>query len=224
MTAEAGQTERLFFDEHQWQTVEAAMARIVPTDHDPGAREACTVVFVDRYLSGIDYVYARPDGSGFLPLSGKLADVWRRRIERLRQKYVEGIAELDRRSRQHAGAPFVDLSEDEQDRILETLAQPQQGELERLEEAEVTAGFEVPEAGMQQVVSEHSLDFFPLLVLHTRQGFYADPVYGGNRDHAGWKTIHFPGPASLAEVHQGRFSTLPYFADENATRQKGEVR
>ena len=43
-----------YFDHHQRATVEAAMARIIPTDDLPGAREAGTVDFVDRYLSGID--------------------------------------------------------------------------------------------------------------------------------------------------------------------------
>ena len=41
------------------------MARIIPTDDPPGAREAGTVDFLDRYLAGIDNIYAKPDGSGF---------------------------------------------------------------------------------------------------------------------------------------------------------------
>jgi gluconate 2-dehydrogenase gamma chain len=53
----------------------------------------------------------------------------------------------------------------------------------------------------------------PLLALHTRQGFYADPIYGGNHDRVGWDVIGFPGPSSLAEVHSGRYSTLEYFAE-----------
>ena len=85
---------RLFFDEHQWATVEAAMARIIPTDDQPGAREAGTAEFLDRYLSGIDYVYAKPDGSGFEKLEGKRAGAWRQRIDALRGKYAEGIEEL----------------------------------------------------------------------------------------------------------------------------------
>ena len=32
------------------------MARIIPTDNTPGAREAGTIDFLDRYLSGIGYV------------------------------------------------------------------------------------------------------------------------------------------------------------------------
>ena len=69
-----------FFGEHQRATIEAAMARIIPTDDTPGAVEAGTIDFLDRYLSGIDYIYAKPDGSGFEELSGKRADAWRQRV------------------------------------------------------------------------------------------------------------------------------------------------
>ena len=53
----------------------------------------------------------------------------------------------------------------------------------------------------------------PLLVLHTRQGFYSDPIYGGNKERIGWRVIGFPGPASLLEVFAGRYSSLPWFAE-----------
>ncbi|MGH3634066.1 MAG: gluconate 2-dehydrogenase subunit 3 family protein, partial [Mycobacterium sp.] len=42
-------TDRLFFTEHEWNTIEAATSRIIPTDHHPGAKEARVVVFIDRY-------------------------------------------------------------------------------------------------------------------------------------------------------------------------------
>ncbi|MCA9860447.1 MAG: gluconate 2-dehydrogenase subunit 3 family protein [Thermomicrobiales bacterium] len=35
--------------------------------------------------------------------------------------------------------------------------------------------------------------FFPLLLEHTRQGMFADPMYGGNIDFAGWDLIQYPG-------------------------------
>jgi gluconate 2-dehydrogenase gamma chain len=73
-------TGPMFFSQHEWETIEAATARIFPTDDRPGAREAGVVHFIDRYISGIDYIYASADGSGFLKMSGKLADAWRARI------------------------------------------------------------------------------------------------------------------------------------------------
>jgi gluconate 2-dehydrogenase gamma chain len=35
--------------------------------------------------------------------------------------------------------------------------------------------------------------FFDLVLQNTMEGFFADPVYGGNRDMVGWKMIGFPG-------------------------------
>src|SRR5829696_5879572 len=154
------ETEARFFDDFQRRTIEAAMARIIPTDHEPGARDAGAIDFLDRYLSGINFVYAKPDGNGFERLEG----------ERAR------------------------------------------------EEEQSIAGFAPPEPALQQIAAEIDLDFFPLLVLHTRQGFLADPIYGGNRGRVGWDVIGFPGPTSLVEAHAGCYSTLPYFyAAETST-------
>jgi gluconate 2-dehydrogenase gamma chain len=211
---ERGKTdgERLFFDEHQWVTIEAAMSRVIPTDDQPGAKEAGTVEFLDRYLSGIGFVYAKPDGSGFEQLDGKRAEAWQQRIDILREKYVQGIEELDRRSRAQFDADFARLTAEQQDQILAKMERPEQQT--DVEEAQATAAFAPVEPAMQQTSAEIDLDFFPLLTLHTRQGFYADPIYGGNKDRVGWKLIGFDGPASLAETHAGRYTTLPYFAEE----------
>jgi gluconate 2-dehydrogenase gamma chain len=197
-----------FFNAHQRATIEAAMARIIPTDDQPGAREAGTIDFLDRYLSGLDFIYAKPDGSGFEKLEGKRADAWRQRVEIIRAKYVDGIKELDRKSQSQFGAEFVQLTPEQQDRILNDMEHPA---------LETGAGMEEAKAvdpALQQTSAEIDLAFFPLLALHTRQGFYADPIYGGNKSRVGWKLIGFEGPESLAENHAGRFTTLPFFAEQ----------
>ena len=215
-----------FFDEHQRATVEAAMARMIPTDDQPGAREAGTVEFVDRYLSGIGFIYAKPDGSGFETLAGKRAEAWRKRVDILRARYVEGVAELDRRSRAEFGADFVDLAPERQDRILAAMERGGAAgaastapayELIPTAPSAATGG----EPALQQTSTETELDFVPLLAMHTRQGFYADPIYGGNRDRVGWRVIGFPGPASLAEVHDGTYSTLAWFAEGQRQEESG---
>jgi gluconate 2-dehydrogenase gamma chain len=196
-----------FFDAHQRATIEAAMARIIPSDDRPGAREAGCVDFLDRYLSGLGAIYAKPDGSGFETLGGRRAEAWQRRLDAIRARYLAGIRELDRLSRSRFKAPFARLQETQQDRVL--------AEIESLEAASWAAG--TPGEGeappLQQAKAEIDLGFFGLLCLHTRQGFYADPIYGGNKNRVGWDTIGFPGPASLAEVHSGRYSTLAWFAE-----------
>ena len=40
--------------------------------------------------------------------------------------------------------------------------------------------------------------FFDLLWRNTEEGYFADPMYGGNRNKAGWKLVGFPGVASGA--------------------------
>ena len=204
----------MFFDAHQHATIEAAMARIIPTDDQPGAREAGTIEFLDRYLSGLDFIYAKPDGSGFEKLEGKRAEAWKQRIEIIRETYVAGIKELDRRSRSQFGTEFVRLTTEQEDRILADMERPARQVEAAAETAKTVAGFAPVEPALQQTSAEIDLDFFPLLALHTRQGFYSDPIYGGNKNRVGWKLIGFEGPESLAETHAGRFTTLPFFAEQ----------
>ncbi len=209
-----------FFDAHQRETIAAAMARIIPTDDQPGAREANTIAFLDRYLSGLGFVYAKPDGSGFETLAGKRAEAWRQRIDIVRAKYVAGIKELDRRSQAQFNADFARLTAEQQDRILADIERPERQAEAALAEAQATAGFAPVEPALQQTSAEVDLDFFPLLCLHTRQGFYADPIYGGNTGQVGWKLIGFDGPVSLAEVYTGRYTVLAYFAEEQIDWEK----
>ncbi len=35
--------------------------------------------------------------------------------------------------------------------------------------------------------------FFSYLLQNTREGFFSDPIHGGNKDMVGWKLINFPG-------------------------------
>ena len=48
--------------------------------------------------------------------------------------------------------------------------------------------------------------FFNTLRTHTIEGMFADPVYGGNKDFAGWKLVGFPGaqPTFTKEDMQSR--------------------
>jgi gluconate 2-dehydrogenase gamma chain len=211
-----------FFNAHQRATIEAAMARIIPTDDQPGAREAGTIEFLDRYLSGLEFIYAKPDGSGFEKLEGKRAEAWEQRIEILRAKYIEGVRELDSRSQAQFGVEFVLLTSGQQDHILTGMERPSLQIEALVEPAPAGARSELVEPALQQTSAEIELDFFPLLALHTRQGFYADPIYGGNKNRAGWKLIGFEGPESLAETHAGRFTTLPFFAKEQIDWKGGK--
>jgi len=203
-----------FLDPHQRATIAAAMARMIPTDDTPGAAEAGTIDFLDRYLSGTGHIYANPDGVGFEVLTGRRLWAWAQRLEVVRARYVAGVRALDDAAGRRGGR-FVDLDPEAQDEVLREVERPEGREQEADAARAKVALYGAPvEAALQQTSAEVDLGFVPLLALHTRQGFYADPVYGGNRDHVGWKVIGFPGPASLAEVHQGRYTTIDYFAED----------
>ena len=210
---EAGPDDRLFFDVAEWELLDAVTARIIPTDHDPGAREARVVRFIDHYLSGTGYIYAAADGSGFLRLAGKEAEAWQRRISASQQRYREGLRTVETISRDRFGRRFVELGPEEQDQVLETLSgfgKPTVADIRPM----VEGRREVPGSGgappSNQPIPDDQLDFFPMLVLHARQGFYSDPVYGGNAGHLGWQVVGYPGPASLKLTQTGEFSTLDH--------------
>jgi gluconate 2-dehydrogenase gamma chain len=45
-----------------------------------------------------------------------------------------------------------------------------------------------------------------MLMQNTLEGFWADPIYGGNKDMVGWKLIGFPG---------ARYDHSPYVTKHN---------
>jgi gluconate 2-dehydrogenase gamma chain len=96
-----------FFTAEEWATIEAATARIYPSGSEVGAREAKVVRFIDRYLSGIDHVFASAGGEGFLAIGGRDAEAWRQRIGKLQATYRQGILRLDEISSFRRRAGFL---------------------------------------------------------------------------------------------------------------------
>jgi gluconate 2-dehydrogenase gamma chain len=68
------------------------------------------------------------------------------------------------------------------------------------------------EKGEIDLAGAPAKEFFSMLWQNTGEGFFADPIYGGNRDFAGWKLVGFPGPRYnyVNEIEQyGKPYTLP---------------
>lgn len=81
-----------FLTQAEAETVEAVTARIIPSDEQPGAREARVVDFID-YMLATTYVAQQ-------------------------RVYREGLLELDQLSRRRFGRQFVAVGEKEQDELL----------------------------------------------------------------------------------------------------------
>jgi gluconate 2-dehydrogenase gamma chain len=89
--------------------------------------------------------------------------------------YRHGLAALDAYCRKTHGQSFRQLPAARQD---ETIAALEAGKAE---------GFSWPTAKA----------LFDTLRTHTMEGMFADPIYGGNKDFAGWKLVGFPGAQAL---------------------------
>jgi gluconate 2-dehydrogenase gamma chain len=85
--------------------------------------------------------------------------------------YRRGIAQLDAHCTAAYGKPFRQLTAQQQDDCIGALAQDKAPE------------FVWPPARA----------FFATLRTHTMEGMFSDPVYGGNKDFAGWRLVGFPG-------------------------------
>jgi gluconate 2-dehydrogenase gamma chain len=73
-------------------------------------------------------------------------------------------------------------------------------EFDRLGEAEREAALKAMESGKAEFAGFTSAMFFEALLQITMEGFFADPIYGGNRDKAAWKMVGYPGlPAAYRQ-------------------------
>src|SRR6202795_39469 len=85
--------------------------------------------------------------------------------------YRRGLAALDAYCLKTFNQPFVKLSAAQQDEVITALEQGK------------ASGFTYPTAQA----------FFNTVRTHTMEGMFADPIYGGNKDFAGWRLVGFPG-------------------------------
>jgi gluconate 2-dehydrogenase gamma chain len=55
--------------------------------------------------------------------------------------------------------------------------------------------------------------FFARLLAMTMEGFFSDPIYGGNRNKAGWRMIGYPGlPATYVNLYE-EYRDKPYVVE-----------
>ena len=66
-------------------------------------------------------------------------------------------------------------------------------DFDRLTPRERELAFKELEAGKAALGEFDGKQFFEALLQITMEGFFADPIYGGNRDKAGWRMVGYPG-------------------------------
>ncbi len=181
-------TSYLYLLKPEVQFLEAAVEQLIPTDElGPGARDAGVVVYIDRQLAGMWGVHGRQYRQGPW-LEGTPQQGYQSRFTP-QEVYRIAIREIDQHCRATSGRTFAGLPAAEQRRLLE-----------QLEKDEIV------------LPSLSSKFFFDLLWRNTEEGFFADPLYGGNRDKVGWKLLGFPGIPSGQYRHL-LTSSEPYYAE-----------
>jgi len=151
------------------RTIGAVFDRMIPADAlSIGASEAGCVEFLDSQLAG-DFGKGTSTYRGG-PFEQGTAQQGPQFRQTPAQRYRMGLIGLDAYAAKQHGKPFVDLNAGQQDGVIADL-----------------------EAGKVAIEGTDSKAFFELMLKNAREGFFSDPMYGGNKGMAGWKMLGFPG-------------------------------
>ncbi len=163
--------------------VTAAVDTLIPTDDLTPSGSACGVaIFIDRQLAGAYGSGARLYRDGPF-LKGKPEHGYQLALTP-RDYFRAGIAATNDWTHKRFGKDF-----------------------DRLADAQREAALKEMEQGKAEFPGFSSKDFFEALLTITMEGFFSDPIYGGNRDMASWKMVGYPGlPASYRESVKAYFN------------------
>jgi gluconate 2-dehydrogenase gamma chain len=159
-----------YFSATEWAFVIAAVSRLIPDEGaGPGGLQAGVPEFIDRqmelpYGHGAYFYMKGP----FLPDSPVTLGYQLRYSPR--EIYRLGIAAVNVATQASQGKPFAQLAAIDQDRFLE-----------RMEKGDV------------HFPSVPAPVLFGQVLGNSKEGYFADPLYGGNRGMMAWKWIGFPG-------------------------------
>jgi len=175
-SADPKPTTYLFLNPEQATFIKSAAARLIPADPKwPGALEADVPNFIDKQLAGAwgagERLYRSGPWHSGTPSQGY-------QLPFTPAELFRNAINAINRELSHAGTPFARMSPEQQDDYLRRL-----------------------ETGGKDLGGVPSDVFFAHLWEYTVEGFFSDPVYGGNRDMVAWRMIGFPGAyASYYEV------------------------
>jgi len=185
--ASAKPEKYMFLSAAEAAFLDAAVARLIPADElGPGAKEAGVTYFIDQQLFGGFGVMAKmyrqgPHAEG-TPQQGYQSPLTPQEV------YRAAIAEVNAGCIKQYGKAFDKLATAQQDEVLRAL-----------------------DEGKFALDAVPPRFFFNLLLDNTVEGFFSDPIYGGNRDKIGWKLVGFPGVAAVYTQHVDKHG-VPYDA------------
>jgi gluconate 2-dehydrogenase gamma chain len=159
-----------YFTPPEWAFINAACARLIPNDDlGPGALEVGVPQYIDQQMAtswadgGIWYMQG--------PFFEGPAELGYQSQLTPKQQYRLGIKAINDVCQDKFKKDFAALAPADQDSVL------QQIEKGTLKSAELPL----------------RTFFSGFLLKNVQEGFFGDPMYGGNKDMAGWKLIAYPG-------------------------------
>jgi gluconate 2-dehydrogenase gamma chain len=154
----------------------AAADTLIPADElSPSGSDCGVATFIDRQLAGAYGMGARLYRQG--PFPKAKPELGYQLSLNPREFFRAGIESANAWARNTYGKDFDRLSEQDREAALKAM-----------------------EDGKAQFTGFSSRMFFDALLQITMEGFFADPIYGGNRDMTGWKMVGYPGlPATYRE-------------------------
>lgn len=166
----AGNYAPTVFNQAQYATLTAICDHLIPADEvGPGAVESGVPEFLDRHMQ-------TPYATGSIwymqgPYLEASADFGYQGKLTLREIISVGLDAMDAHCKQaFGGKTFKDLDHTQREDLLK---QAQSGKLE--------------------LDGISSKTFFTYLLGEVRNGYFADPKYGGNKNMGAWKMIGYPG-------------------------------
>ncbi|HTO56530.1 MAG TPA: gluconate 2-dehydrogenase subunit 3 family protein [Pseudomonadales bacterium] len=158
----------VFFNAAEADFIEAAVERLIPADETgPGALQAGVTNYLDKQLGGAwgagERLYRSGPWQPGAPTQGYQLPFTPAELFHVAIRAINTSFEKQ-------GTTFSALSVEQQDAYLKSL-----------------------ESGSDDLDGVPAKEFFSMLLKMTVEGYFADPVYGGNKDMAAWKMIGFPG-------------------------------
>jgi len=167
---------RLTLTETEYAFFAAAADTIIPADElSPSGSQCGVAIFIDRQLAGAYGSGARLYRQG--PFVKGKPELGYQLALTPREFFRAGVAAANDWTRKTYGKDFDRLAEKDRETALKTM-----------------------DEGKAPFPGFTSTMFFNALLQITMEGFFSDPIYGGNRNMAAWKMIGYPGlPATYSE-------------------------
>lgn len=158
-----------FFTAEEAVELEAIVEQLIPADElSVSGKDAGCAVFIDRQMMSDYGDFGRLYRQGpFTPGTPAQAD---QSPLVPRERYRLGLAALGKYCQGKFQKNFSALPGEQRDQVLSGL-----------------------EKGSISLEGIDARMFFQQVLSNTMEGFFADPIYGGNRDMVSWKMLGFPG-------------------------------